>query len=74
MDGWSWYPRTISSAERIYSEVKYISSDEKTYLDFDLTVRYEPYDLPSDSNSSRRLVGDRLLVSKGITSVLMGGL
>lgn len=42
-DGMAWQPRTSSSAERIYSEVEYISSNENSnYLDFDLSVRYEP--------------------------------
>lgn len=66
MDGWAWYPRTTSSAGRIYSGVKYISTDEQNYLDFDLRVRYEPFERPADSSSgySRRLAGDRALVRK----------
>lgn len=69
MDGWSWYPRTTSSAERIYSEVQYISTDEQNYLDFDLRVRYEPFERPTDSSSSfsRRLAGGRALVRKNAT-------
>eukprot|EP00752_Nemacystus_decipiens_P009533 g8521.t1 len=41
-DGMAWQPRTFSSAERIYAVVEYISSNENSYLDFDLSVRYEP--------------------------------
>ncbi|CAN0474931.1 unnamed protein product, partial [Ectocarpus sp. 8 AP-2014] len=41
-DGSLWQPRMSSSAERIYAEVEYIASDNHSYLDFDLSVRYEP--------------------------------
>lgn len=44
--GGMWKPRMTSSAQRIYSEVEYISSDEQNYLDFDLRVRYEPEESP----------------------------
>lgn len=36
-----WQPRMSSSAERIYSEVEYITSNDDNYLDFDLRVQYE---------------------------------
>lgn len=52
-----WQSRTSSSAERIYSEVEYISSNEKSYLDFDLRVRYEPERSPPGP-SARRLTAD----------------
>lgn len=37
-----WEPRRSSSAERVYSEVEYIASEGDSYLDFDLSVHYEP--------------------------------
>ena len=38
----TWQPRASSSAERVYSEVEYISSNDNKYLDFDLSVQYLP--------------------------------
>ncbi len=57
-----WKPRMSSSAERIHSEVEYISSDEQNYLDFDLRVSYEPEDSPS-RGSARVLLDDSYEVS-----------
>ncbi|CAM9697614.1 unnamed protein product, partial [Hapterophycus canaliculatus] len=47
-----WQPRTSSSAHRVYSEVEYIASDENNYLDFDLSVHFEPDN--SRNNSAMR--------------------
>jgi len=49
--GGMWKPRMTSSAQRIYSEVEYISSDEQNYLDFDLRVSYEPEESPSGGST-----------------------
>ncbi|CAM9945936.1 unnamed protein product, partial [Ectocarpus sp. 12 AP-2014] len=48
-DGSLWQPRMSSSAERVYAEVEYIASDNHNYLDFDLSVRYEPEHPPPGS-------------------------
>lgn len=56
-NGVAWRPRTSSSTERIYSEVEYISSNERSYLDFDLSVRYEPERSPLGP-SARSLTAD----------------
>ena len=70
--GGMWKPRMTSSAERIYSEVEYISSDERNYLDFDLRVRYEPEGSPS-GRSTRMLFGENpsAVVSKGAAGCLL---
>lgn len=48
-DGSLWQSRMSSSAERVYAEVEYIASDNHKYLDFDLSVRYEPEHPPPGS-------------------------
>ena len=54
----AWQPRMSSSAERIYSEVEYISSNDIGYLDFDLGVTYEPEEQSLLGPSARSLTAD----------------
>ncbi|CAM9902853.1 unnamed protein product, partial [Ectocarpus fasciculatus] len=56
-DGLQWQPRMSTSAERVYAEVEYIASDNHNYLDFDLSVRYEP-EHPPPGTISRALSED----------------